>query len=144
MKLVVLSGTLVGGKTELALQTSLKFINEIEPNIEVEFINLKNYEVEMLDGRNFENYNNDTRYVIESISQADCYIIGSPVFQGSLPGALKNIFDHLPTDALRGKPIGFIATGSTYQHYLVIENQLKPIAGYFRSYVVPGSVYVNA
>ncbi len=24
--------------------------------------------------------------------------------------------------------MGFIATGGTYQHYLVIENQLKPIA----------------
>ncbi|MCP1491756.1 NAD(P)H-dependent FMN reductase [Peribacillus frigoritolerans] len=36
-----------------------------------------------------------------------------------------------------------MATGGTYQHYLVIENQLKPIAGYFRAFVAPGSVYAH-
>jgi|SRR5690625_3174095 len=143
LKLVIISGTLVGSKTEIALQKSLQFATEIEPQLEIEFINLKDFNVEMLDGRRFEKYNDDTKYVVQTISDADCYIIGSPVFQGSLPGALKNIFDHLPPKALRGKPVGFIATGSTYQHYLVIENQLKPIAGYFRSYVAPGSVYIN-
>jgi FAD reductase [NAD(P)H] len=25
----------------------------------------------------------------------------------------------------------------------VLENQLKPIAGYFRSYIAPGNVYLN-
>jgi FAD reductase [NAD(P)H] len=39
--------------------------------------------------------------------------------------------------------MGFIATGGTYQHYLVIENQLKPIAGYFRAYVAPGFVFAH-
>ncbi|NQD97618.1 NADPH-dependent FMN reductase, partial [Staphylococcus xylosus] len=38
---------------------------------------------------------------------------------------------------------GFIATGGTFQHYLVVENQLKPIAGYFRAYIAPGNVYLN-
>jgi len=39
--------------------------------------------------------------------------------------------------------MGFVATGGTYQHYLVIENQLKPIAGYFRAFVAPGYVYAH-
>ena len=39
--------------------------------------------------------------------------------------------------------MGFIATGGTYQHYLVIENQLKPIAGYFRAFVAPSYVYAH-
>lgn len=39
--------------------------------------------------------------------------------------------------------MGFVATGGTFQHYLVIENQLKPIAGFFRAFVAPGYVYVN-
>ncbi|MNR36809.1 NAD(P)H-dependent FAD/FMN reductase [compost metagenome] len=36
-----------------------------------------------------------------------------------------------------------MGTGGTYQHFLVIENQLKPIAGYFRAYTAPDYVYAN-
>ena len=39
--------------------------------------------------------------------------------------------------------MGFVATGGTYQHYLVIENQLKPIASYFRAYIEPNQVYLH-
>jgi FMN reductase/FAD reductase [NAD(P)H] len=39
--------------------------------------------------------------------------------------------------------MGFVANGGTYQHYLVVENQLKPIAGYFRAFVAPSYVYAN-
>ncbi|MGW9019751.1 NADPH-dependent FMN reductase, partial [Priestia megaterium] len=77
------------------------------------------------------------------VSGADLYIIGTPIFQGSFTGALKNLFDLVPVDSVRNKVMGFIATGGTYQHYLVIENQLKPIAGYFRAFVAPSYVYVH-
>lgn len=60
-----------------------------------------------------------------------------------MSGVLKNLFDLIPVTALQQKVVGFVATGGTYQHYLVIENQLKPIAGFFRSYVAPGYVYVH-
>jgi len=39
--------------------------------------------------------------------------------------------------------MGFVAKGGTYQHYLVIEHQLKPIASYFRAYVEPHHVYLH-
>lgn len=53
------------------------------------------------------------------------------------------MFDLINPKDFRNKVIGFVATGGTYQHYLVIENQLKPIAGFFRAFVAPGYVYVN-
>ena len=70
-------------------------------------------------------------------------MIGTPIFQSSIPAPLKNIFDLVPSSAFYNKVIGFIATGGTYHHYLVVENQLKPIAGYFRAYVAPSYVYVQ-
>ncbi|WP_410716495.1 NADPH-dependent FMN reductase [Brevibacillus sp. SIMBA_040] len=33
--------------------------------------------------------------VIEKVSSADFYLFGTPVFQGSMTGALKNLFDHI-------------------------------------------------
>lgn len=74
---------------------------------------------------------------------ADFYIIGTPVFNGSIPAPLKNLFDLLPPAALRHKIMGFVAVGGTFQHYLMIENQLKPIAGYLRAFTTPSYVYAH-
>ncbi|MEH7389964.1 NADPH-dependent FMN reductase, partial [Bacillus sp. JJ1474] len=87
--------------------------------------------------------NNDTKIVMKAVSEADLYLIGFPIFNGSFPAPLKNIFDLLPPSVFRHKVMGFAANGGTYQHYLVIENQLRPIAGYYRCYVAPSYVYVN-
>ena len=40
--------------------------------------------------------------------------------------------------------MGFAANGGTYQHYLMIENQLKPIAGFFRAHIAPSYVYAHS
>jgi FMN reductase/FAD reductase [NAD(P)H] len=81
--------------------------------------------------------------VIDIVASADFYVIGTPIFQSSLTGVLKNLFDLVPVQSLYNKVMGFVATGGTYQHYLVIENQLKPIAGYFRAFVAPSYVYLH-
>ncbi|TCP24956.1 FMN reductase/FAD reductase [NAD(P)H] [Scopulibacillus darangshiensis] len=143
MKLLGISGTITGSKTEIVVQEVLKKVKQLHPEVTVEFLNLKNYDLQFCDGRDPAAYTGDTREVIDAISSADFYVIGTPIFQGSMTGALKNLFDLVPVSAMRNKVMGFVATGGTFQHYLVIENQLKPIAGFFRSYVAPSYVYVN-
>ncbi|OCA92912.1 NADPH-dependent FMN reductase [Pseudobacillus wudalianchiensis] len=143
MKLLGISGTITGSKTKTVIEKLLEEVKNNYPEIEVELLDLKDYKVEFCDGRDPSTYSGDTKKVIDLVSSADFYIIGTPIFQGSLTGALKNLFDLVPPKVFRNKVIGFAATGGTYQHYLVIENQLKPIAGYFRAYVTPGSVYVQ-
>lgn len=143
MKLLGVSGTIIGAKTSIVVQKVLEEAKKYQPDLEVELLDLREYEVQFCDGRNPSDYNEDTKKVLEIIHSADFYIIGTPIFQGSLSGPLKNLFDLINPKDLRNKIMGFIATGGTYQHYLVIENQLKPIAGFFRAFVAPGYVYVN-
>lgn len=143
MKLLGISGTMIGVKPRIVVEKVLEEVKRLYPEIEVELLDLRDYNVQFCDGRNPSDYNEDTKKVIEKVSSADFYIIGTPIFQGSLTGALKNLFDLIHPQELRHKVMGFIATGGTYQHYLVIENQLKPIAGYFRAYIAPGSVYAH-
>ena len=95
------------------------------------------------DGRATDGYNEDTQEIIRKMLDADFYLIGTPVFNGSIPAPLKNLFDLLPPSALRNKVMGFVAVGGTYQHYLMVENQLKPIAGYLRAYTTPSYVYAH-
>lgn len=143
MKLLGISGTIVGSKTAVAVNHVLQKVKETHPNVEVELLDLKYYNIDFCDGRDPSSYTGDTKLVLEKIANADCFLIGTPIFQASLSGALKNLFDLLPVDTFRDKVIGFLATGGTYQHYLVIEHQLKPIASYFRAYVDPNHVYLN-
>lgn len=143
MKLLGISGTITGSKTQIIVQKVLEEVKRYYPEIEVELLDMKDYDVQFCDGRNPSSYNEDTKKVIDIVSSADFYIIGTPIFQGSITGVLKNLFDLIQPQAFRNKVMGFVATGGTYQHYLVIENQLKPIAGYFRAFVAPGYVYAH-
>ncbi|WP_257346749.1 NADPH-dependent FMN reductase [Pseudalkalibacillus decolorationis] len=143
MKLLGISGTIVGSKTGVVIKKILDEVKAKYPDIDVELLDLKDYEIQFCDGRDPSTYTGDTKRVIDIVSSADFYVIGTPVFQGSITGTLKNLFDLIPSNVFRNKVMGFVATGGTYQHYLIIENQLKPIAGYLRAFVAPGSVYAH-
>ncbi|MFJ7471186.1 NADPH-dependent FMN reductase [Peribacillus frigoritolerans] len=143
MKLLGISGTIIGTKTKVVIDKVLEEVKNKHPDIEIELLDLKEYDVQFCDGRNPSTYTGDTKKVIDIVTSADFYIIGTPIFQGSITGALKNLFDLIPPKDFRHKVMGLVATGGTYQHYLVIENQLKPIASYFRAFVAPGSVYAH-
>jgi len=143
LKLLGISGTLVGSKTRVSVEQVLEFAVQENPDVKTELLDLKDYNLEFCNGKSVINYNEDTQEVIEKVCSADAFIIGTSIFQGSFTGALKNLFDLIPPKALRHKVMGFVANGGTFQHYLVVENQLKPIAGFLRSYVAPGHVYLN-
>ncbi|WP_078592631.1 NADPH-dependent FMN reductase [Evansella clarkii] len=144
MKILGISGTIVGAKTSILVNSVIDEIKQADSNVETSILDLRDYKMEFSDGRNFDSYNEDTRKIITEIKNADAYLIGSPVFNGSIPAPLKNAFDLVDPSIFRHKLMGFVVNGGTYQHYLMIENQLKPIAGFFRSYVAPNYVYANS
>lgn len=143
MKLLGISGTIVGSKTAIAVNHVLERVKQRHPDVETELLDMKQYDVQFCDGRNPADYAGDTKTVIDKVASADFYVIGTPIFQASITGVLKNLFDLVPVDAMYGKVMGFVANGGTYQHFLVVENQLRPIAGFFRAYVAPGYVYLQ-
>ncbi|GAA0302816.1 MsuE subfamily FMN reductase [Gracilibacillus halotolerans] len=144
MKIAVINGSLSSpSKTYLTTSYVVDYLRAHFPEIQVSFIDLKDYNIVFCDARDPEEYEGDTKEVIDIIREADALLVGTPVYRGSIPGSLKNIFDIIPNDSLRGKVVGFIATGGTYHHFLAIEHQLKPLAGYFKAHVVPGNVYAH-
>jgi len=144
MKLLGISGSLTANsKTRKLVEAVLEVAAKSAPDVRTELLDLSEYNVEFCDGRKLEQYGAETREVVEKVINADAYVIATPIYQGSLSGALKNLFDLVPPSAFRHKVIGFAANGGTYHHFLVIENQLKPIAGYFHAYVTPGYVFAH-
>jgi FMN reductase len=143
MRIVGIAGSIVGSKTRTAVKQVLDSIKDKNPEIAIELINLADYQIQFSDGRDFRDYQDDTRNVIEKIMSADAYIIGTPTFQASIPGTLKNIFDLLPIDVFKDKVIGVVATAGSAKHYLMVEHHLKPILNYMKAIVVPKYAFVE-
>nr|WP_263326595.1 NAD(P)H-dependent oxidoreductase [Neobacillus sp. Marseille-Q6967] len=144
MKILGISGTITGSKTLVVIKKVMEEIKKHTPEAEVDILDLKQYNVQFCDGRPPSDYTGDTSKVIELLSSADSYVFGTPIFQGSFTGAFKNLIDLVPPSEFKNKVMGFVATGGNHQHYLVIENQLKPIAGYLNAYVSPSFVFAHS
>ncbi|MGP4076100.1 NADPH-dependent FMN reductase [Halobacillus sp. K22] len=143
MKILLLNGTIVGKKTRTLLDEIDKYIQMLPESHETKIIDLENYDLQFVDGRPTNEYNEDMQQLIKEVENANAYVIASPIFQGSIPGTLKNLFDAVSPLAMRYKPVSIVANGGTLQHHLVIENQLKPILNYFRCMVTPNYVYTH-
>lgn len=143
MKLIGLLGCLTGSKTKTALNFVLDNIKKNNPGIEVEFIDLKDYDIEFCDGRSNELYNDDTKDIVNKIMAADRILIGTPIYQGGIPGVLKNLIDLIPYAGLKGKTTGIVATGGTSRHFLVPEYQLKPVLSSLESDLIDRYVFLD-
>ncbi|MFB3165506.1 NADPH-dependent FMN reductase [Neobacillus sp. 179-J 1A1 HS] len=143
MKIVGLSGSKVGSKTRTAMNYTVKALSENYPEAEVTLIDLAEYEVQFSDGRNYKEYEGNTKYIAQTIMEADAIIIGTPVFQASIPATLKNIFDLLPVNAFRDKVVSMLVTAGTPKHYLIAEQQLKPILAYMKAQIVQTYVFIE-
>ncbi|PAD21406.1 NADPH-dependent FMN reductase [Terribacillus saccharophilus] len=143
MKVVGISGSIVGSKTKTAMSLLWEEMSKAYPNAEHVLLDLADYQLQFSDGRNYLDYTGDTAYVTEQIMQADILFIGTPIFQASIPGTLKNVFDLLPTQALRDKVAAIIVTAGSARHFLVAEQQLKPILSYMKAHLVSSYVFAE-
>lgn len=143
MKVVLLSGSNVGSKTRTAMNYLHKIMNDKHSDVEITLVDLAEFEMVFSDGRNYLEYEGDTKFVSETIMAADAIIIGTPTFQASIPATLKNIFDLLPVNAFRDKVVGMLVTAGTAKHYLMVEQQLKPILAYMKAHIVPTYVFIE-
>ena len=143
MKIVGIAGSIVGSKTRIAVDAALAKVKKQYPEHEVSMIDLKEKALVFSDGRNYWEYEGDTQDVLAEIMAADALIIGTPTFQASIPATLKNIFDLLPVNAFRDKVVSLIATAGSAKHYLMVEQQLKPIISYMKGQLVPSYVFIE-
>lgn len=143
MKIVGLSGSNVGTKTRTAMDYTIKAVKENYPDTEVTLIDLAEYDVQFSDGRDYWENKGNTRYVVETVMEADAIIIGTPIFQASIPATLKNVFDLLPVNAFRDKVVSMLVTAGSPKHYLIAEQQLKPILFYMKAQVVQTYVFIE-
>src|SRR5699024_4048273 len=88
MKVVGISGSIVGAKTRTAMGYVSRELSEKYHDVDFTLLDLADYELEFSDGSHYLKYGGDTTYVVEQILESDAIIVGTPIFQASLPGPL--------------------------------------------------------
>jgi FMN reductase len=121
----------------------LKAINHYDEHVVTELVDLRDYEVEFVRGIPVAEYNQDTQDVISKLNEADVIVIGTPIYQASIPGVLKNVFDHLAPNCFKGKVVGIVTNGGSEKHFLMTEYQLKPILSYFKAILPLNNVFLH-
>jgi FMN reductase len=111
---------------------------------ETQLIDLSEQRIAFADGRAPAELGDDTAAVVEALAGADAVLLATPIYRGSLTGALKNLLDHVPVSALQGTPVALVAMGGSDHHYLGAERHLRDVLAFFGAHLLPTAVYLNA
>jgi NAD(P)H-dependent FMN reductase len=112
-------------------------------DLSTDIIDLADVTLPLCDGRKWQEVEG-VKEAVERVLAATSVLMATPIYRGHYTGALKNIIDWLPPEALENKRVGLIASGATAHHYLIIDTNLKPLLAWFNAVPVPGSVYITS
>jgi FMN reductase len=110
---------------------------------QTQLIDLADRQIAFADGRPAAELGDDTAAVIADIAQADAVLLATPIYRGSLTGALKNLLDHVPVAALQGTPVALVSMGGSDHHYLGAERHLRDVLSFFGAHPLPTAVYLS-
>lgn len=111
--------------------------------VEVELIDLADRRIAFADGRPLDALNDDTEAVVATLAGADVVVLATPVYRGSMTGALKNLLDQVPVTALRDKPVAIVAMGGSDHHFLGVERHLRDVLAFFGTHTLPNAAYLS-
>lgn len=145
ISLLVVCGSRREPSRTRTLATRAADVAAARPDIDVGTLDLRAYPMEQFDGRESGDYDDLTTEAVSRMLDADAYLVASPVYFGGMPGALKNLLDHLPYERLTGRDraAGLVMTGRDRRHQGVLERQLRSTLVYLDVDVATTSVFAT-
>jgi len=110
---------------------------------DVEFFDLAELKIGFVGRPENDPANADAARIVQAVTGAEAVLFATPVYRASFTGALKNLLDLLPAEALMAKPVGIVAMGATPHHFLGVDNHLRDVLAWFGALVAPVSVYLT-
>lgn len=141
--LVVLGSVTPPGRLHAAMAETVGYARA-QAGVSAELLDLGAVSLSFADGRPLEQYGDDSASVVARIAGADALVFASPVYRASFTGALKNLLDLTPVEALASKPVAIVAMGATQHHYLGVDWHLRMVLAWFGALVAPTSVYLDS
>ena len=144
MKVVVISASPRKiGKTQTIMKYVVEYINGsgISP-LEVKFINLSDGGIDYYTGDG--NFSDATKQAIKNITEADVWILGTPIYNSFFSSALKNLFEYIDYKKTTGKTAGLIVVASSNSGFTNVQTLLTQLMSYFNVITNPRAVFVTA
>jgi len=144
MKVVVISASPRKiGKTQAFMKYVIEYINSSNfKGLEVKFINLSEGGIDYYTGDG--TFSNTTKQAIKDITEADVWIIGTPIYNSFFSSALKNLFEYIDYKKTAGKTAGLIIVASGNSGFTDVQTLLTQLMSYFNVITNPRSVFVTA
>ena len=105
-------------------------------------INLSNGGIDYYTGDG--NFSDTTKEAIKNITEADVWIIGTPIYNSFFSSALKNLFEYIDYKKTAGKTAGLIIVASGNSGFTDVQTLLTQLMSYFNVITNPRAVFVTA
>ena len=147
MKVVVISASQRKiAKTQVLMKYVTEYINDlmldVERSLEVKFINLSDGGIDYYTGDG--NFSDTTKQAIKDITEADVWLVGTPIYNSFFSSALKNLFEYIDYKKTEGKAAGLVILASGNTGFVDVQTLLTQLMSYFNVITNPRAVFVTA
>ena len=142
MKIIVISGSpRKTANTQVMMKEVYAYTKS--KNQDTKFINLSEGGIDYYHGPN-ENYSQTTLQAAKDITDADVWVIGTPIYNSFFSAALKNLFEFINYKSTAGKTAGLAILASGNIGFIDVQTLLTQLMNYFRVVTNPKAVFVTA
>ena len=144
MKIVVISGSpRKNANTQVMMKSVFDYTKKNYPD--TKFINLSEDGFEYYRGFLSEvDYNEKTLQAAKDITEADVWLIGTPIYNSMFSAALKNLFEFVNYKETAGKTAGLAILASGMIGFTDVQTLLTQLMSYFRVITNPTPVFLTA
>ncbi len=141
MKVVVISASpRKGARTQHVMRIAHEHASK---SADTTFINMADGSIDCYRGPG-EAYGEATMRAAAAITEADVWIIGTPIYNSFFSSALKNLFEYIDYKKTPGKVAGMTIVASGEIGFTDVQTLLTQLLSYFRVIANPKAVYVTA
>jgi NAD(P)H-dependent FMN reductase len=141
MKILIVCGSLREESLTRVL-TDIAYKHAKEKYADVEYLDLRKTKINNFEGFEAE-YDTVTKKTVKLVEDSDVFILGSPIYNGLLSSALKNLFEFVNYKSLEGKVAGYILKSNSNISFLQVQGQLTALMCYFRVLSNPRAVFAT-
>lgn len=141
MKVVVIAGSpRKNGLTQAMMQYVFDYTKRKNPDTVL--INLAEGNIDTYRGYD-EEYNDATKKAAADITDADIWLIGSPIYNSFFSSALKNLFEYVNYKKTEGKIAGMAILASGNIGFTNVQTLLTQLLSYFKVITNPKAVFLT-
>ena len=128
------------GKTPVLMKHVFNYVKQKNPDVKI--INLSEGGIDYYTGDG--NVSEATKEATKDITEADIWLIGTPIYNSFFSAALKNLFEYIDYNKTEGKAAGLVVLASSNSGFVDVQTLLTQLMSYFNVITNPRAVFVTA